>query len=323
MKKILFGAFLAWSVVCMSQTEKLNVYVDDFESGVNAKISEGGLDELRTRIEGNLIASRKYHVLERRDLDKLQKEFNLVDAGMTEGTAPESNRLKAAGFRIHAIVLQCRGYQMAAELAGSSGSSVEAFFGTVEIQLRIANIQSSEIHMAKTIEIKRRSQKVNYAGVVDTKNPTHEAMVEAIRDAAKEVVSTLNDVAFPVYVTDVDGKFVTGNVSAEQVTMGETWEIWRRRGRKINPETGKMDGYREKLVGNVKVARVGGKECKFEVLNPEEGKELEEYFDSIAELPLDKLREKGLILRKAPESLQDSARNSEKNKKRLSSLEDM
>jgi hypothetical protein len=157
---------------------------------------------------------------------------------------------------------------------------------------------------AKTI--KKQGKKGLTNAVATSQNLELEVMTEALDKVAKEVVVELNNVAFPVYVTDADGKFLTGNVSAEQVTVGDIWEVWKRRGPKINPETEELEGYREKLVCQVRVSRPGPKETKFECLNKQDGQELEELFDSISSLPVQKMREKGLIMRKAPDSLQDS-----------------
>ena len=168
--------------------------------------------------------------------------------------------------------------------------------GTVEIQVRIVNIETGRQLAVKTI--KKVARKLGNNAVANNRNIEAEAMIEALDLAAKEVVLKLNEIAFPVYVTDADGKYITANISAEQVSVGEVWKIWRRRGKKFDPETNEQDGYREKEMGCAKVKFPGPKETKFELLDKEEAKEIEDYIDAMdGKINLDK----ALILRKLEE----------------------
>jgi len=304
MKNAFIGLVVLLSTVAIAAPkQRAVVYVDHFipVPGANCQIKDNEIQILQDRIVGNVTSSRKYEVVERENLAKVQKELKLVDAGMTEGAAPESNKLKAAGYCVYGKIIQYRHYVNQASVGGLVANWL---FGTIEIQIRITNIENGQILAAKTI--KKQGKKGLTNAVATSQNLELEVMTEALDKAAKEVVIELNNVAFPVYVTDADGKFLTGNISAEQVTVGDIWEVWKRRGPKINPETEEMEGYREKLVCQVRVSRPGPKETKFECLNKQDGQELEELFDSISSLPVQKMREKGLIMRKAPDSLQDS-----------------
>lgn len=296
-------AILVPMLLAAAPKQKAVVYVDHFipVPGANCQVKNNEIQILQDRIVGNVVSSRKYEVVERENLAKVQKELQLVDAGMTEGAAPDSNKLKAAGYCVYGKIIQYRHY---VNQASSGGLVANWLFGTIEIQIRITNIENGQILAAKTI--KKQGKKGLTNAIATSQNLELEVMTEALDKAAKEVVVELNNVAFPVYVTDADGKFLTGNVSAEQVTIGDIWEVWKRRGPKINPDTEEVEGYREKLVCQVRVSRPGPKETKFECLNKQDGQELEELFDSISSLPVQKMREKGLIMRKAPDNLQDS-----------------
>ena len=289
------GIVSVCSLLTAAPRQKAVVYVDSFipVKGENCKIGDDGIQILRDRIVGNVVSSRKYEVVERENLAKVQKELKLVDAGMTEGDAPESNRLKAAGYIIYGKVLQYRNFCMEGQVAGISSRRVD---GTVEVQIRIVNIETGKQLAVKTI--KKVACKLSNNAVANNRNIELEAMTEALDLAAKEVVLKLNEIAFPVYVTDADGKYITANISAEQVTVGEVWKIWRRRGKKFDPETNEQDGYREKEMGCAKVKFPGPKETKFELLDKEEAKEIEDYIDAMdGKINLDK----ALILRKLEE----------------------
>lgn len=272
--------------------QKAVVYVDHFipVKGENCLIKDSEIQVLHDRIVGNVVSSRKYEVVERENLEKVQKELKLVDAGMTEGDAPDSNQLKAAGYIVYGKVIQFRNYVNQAVVGDVTVSVLK---GTVELQIRIVNIATSRQLAAKTIKkeiVKRMSN-----ALASSQNLELEVMTEALDLAAKDVVLKMNEIAFPAYITDADGKYVTANISAEQVSVGEIWKIWRRRGKKFDPETNEQDGYREKEMGLVRVKYPGPKETKFELLDKEEAKEIEDYIDAMdGRINLDK----ALILRK-------------------------
>ena len=99
MKKVLF--FLSCLFVVsplLATNKKASVFVDNFSFNDGCIISDGELKILHDRIIGNVVSSRKYEVVEREKLANVQKELKLVDAGLTEGESPESNKLKAAGY---------------------------------------------------------------------------------------------------------------------------------------------------------------------------------------------------------------------------------
>ena len=294
MKKCLFVIVLALigSVLLAAPRQKAVVYVDHFipVKGENCVIKDSDVQVLQDRIIGNVVSSRKYEVVERENLEKVQKELKLVDAGMTEGNAPDSNQLKAAGYIIYGKVIQFRNY---ANQATVGDVTVTMLKGTVELQIRIVNIATSRQLAAKTI--KKEISKRQSNAIASSQNLTLEVMTEALDLAAKDVVLKLNEIAFPTYITDADGKYVTANISAEQVAVGEIWKIWRRRGKKFDPETNEQDGYREKEMGLARVKYPGPKETKFELLDKELAKEIEDYIDAMdGRINLDK----ALILRK-------------------------
>lgn len=294
MKKCLFVIVLALigSVLLAAPRQKAVVYVDHFipVKGENCVIKDSDVQVLQDRIIGNVVSSRKYEVVERENLEKVQKELKLVDAGMTEGNAPDSNQLKAAGYIIYGKVIQFRNY---ANQATVGDVTVTMLKGTVELQIRIVNIATSRQLAAKTI--KKEISKRQSNAIASSQNLMLEVMTEALDLAAKDVVLKLNEIAFPTYITDADGKYVTANISAEQVAVGEIWKIWRRRGKKFDPETNEQDGYREKEMGLARVKYPGPKETKFELLDKELAKEIEDYIDAMdGRINLDK----ALILRK-------------------------
>jgi len=280
MRRIFLVVCALCSLAAFAAREKAVVFVDKFIPNDGCKITDGQIQVLQDRIIGNVVSSRKYEVVDRENLAKVQKELKLVDEGRTEGAAPESNRMKAAGYCIFGKVLQYRSYKQDLDIQ-------QRLVGVIELQLRIENIATSQILGAPTFRTEHRGTML--AGVATTQNMELEVMTTALDKAAKEVVVKLNEIAFPVYIDDADGKYVTGNVASEQVTAGEIWDVWKLGKKIMDRDTGEWTGrYREKFICKVKVAIPGAKATKFECLNAEDGKMVEELMDNDVQMLLRK-----------------------------------
>lgn len=269
---------------------KASVFIDKFIPNEGCRITAGELQILHDRIVGNVVSSRKYEVVERENLAKVQKELKLVDAGLTEGAAPESNKLKAAGYCIYGKIIQFRNYKAQVDVGGLK---VNSLTGIIELQLRITNIENGRVLAAKTIKQTGRKNLSN--AVATTKNLETEVMTETLSLTAKEVVTALNDVAFPVYVLSANRRFVTGNITAEQVVEGDIWEVFELGDELKDPQTGEVLGYDEELIAKVRVSRPGPKTTKFEYVGDEDKK-------SVLEAKEDDVK---MLLRRAPKSVNE------------------
>lgn len=258
MKKLtlLLSAMCAFSLIAR---EKAVVFVDKFVANGECRVTDDKIQILHDRIVGNVTSSRKYEVVEREHLAKVQQELKLVDAGMTEGDAPESNRLKAAGYCLYGKILQFRNFARAAQVGDIAVKNV---FGTVEIQLRITNIANGRILAAKTVKVEKSRTITN--AVASSQDLELEVMTEATAEAAKQVVEKLNDVAFPVFVLSANSRFVTGSITEEQVAAGDVWEVFVLGDELKDPQTGESLGNDEELIATVRVSRPGPKTTKFE-----------------------------------------------------------
>lgn len=262
MKKAVLMIMALAAVVCDAETRKAAVFVDKFETNGDCAIDAAGIQVLHDRIVGNVVSSRKYEVVERENLAKVQQELKLVDAGLTNGNGPESNMMKAAGYCVYGKVIQYRSNKYAVD---AGDLKIYRADGIVELQLRIVNITTGQLLAAKTVRCKVVDSISN--GVATTKDVAQEALSKAVEQAAKDVVCKLNDVAFPVYVLSVNSRFVTANVAAEQVTEGEVWEVYELGDELTDPQTGESMGRDEELVAKVRVSRPGAKTTKFEPMS--------------------------------------------------------
>ena len=288
MKRIMILSCVFFTAQILFASGKASVVIDKFIPNEGCKITAGELQILHDRIVGNVVSSRKYEVVERENLATIQKELKLVDSGLTEGAAPESNKLKAAGYCIYGKIIQCRNYKTEVDVGGFKVNSLTGIF---ELQLRIANIENGRVLAAKTIKQIQRKNLSN--AVATTKELETEVMTEIYSSAAKEVVTALNDVAFPVYVLSANRRFVTGNITAEQVVEGEVWEVFELGDELKDPQSGETLGYDEDLIAKVRVSRPGPKTTKFEYVGDDDKK-------SVLEAKEDDVK---MLLRRAPKSV--------------------
>lgn len=258
MKNVIFLVAVVMAAIA-SARDKAVVCVEKFTANEGCKIDGNGMQVLCDRISANLTSSRKYEVVERDELPKVQKELQLVDSGMTEGDAPESNRLKAAGYCIYGKVVQCRNFERVAQVGDLSVRNV---YGIVELAIKITNITTGRKLADKIIKVEK-SKTVSNA-IKSTVDLELEVMTEAMAVAAKDVVAKLNDVAFPVYVLSANSRFVTANIAEEQVTIGDVWEVFVLGDELKDPQTGEVLGCDEELIASVRVSRPGPKTSKFE-----------------------------------------------------------
>lgn len=258
MKSLLFLLTCGFAVSLVA-SEKPVVRVERFVPNGECKVTADKIQILQDRIVGNVVSSRKYELVERENLASVQQELKLVDAGLTEGDAPESNRLKAAGYCIYGKIIQFRNFSRKAQVGDLKVCNV---FGTVELQIRIANITTGRTLAAKTVKVEKSRTLSNAVGT--DQDLELEVMTDATETAAKEVVNKLNDIAFPVYVLSANNRFVTGNIAAEQVTIGDEWEVFVLGDELKDPKTGEILGQDEELIASVRVSRPGPKTTKFE-----------------------------------------------------------
>lgn len=243
------GLLLAISLTALA---KEVVVVEQFQPLQNCRIDEGALQNIRNRVLDGVLNSRKFEVVERVQLKTVLKEQALVDAGLTEGKAPESNKLRAAGYVMYGTVIRYGTEKLIA-------NNVKAFRADVEIQLRFANVETGRILAVKTVkgtEVKSAISAVGDARLED------DVLNAAIVSAAKDAANALVELAFPTTVLSVNSRFVTVNLSTEQCAEGEVFEVFELGDELKDPKTGDSLGFDEELIGKVVVSRPGPKVTK-------------------------------------------------------------
>ena len=254
------GLLLALSTAAMAKDV---VVVEQFQPLENCKVDGGTLQNIRNRVLDAVLNSRKFEVVERAQLKTVLKEQALVDAGLTEGKAPESNKLKAAGHVMYGTVIRYGTERFAI-------GAIKAFRADVEIQLRFADAESGRIRAVKTVRGVGVRSAVLVAG---DERLTDDALNAAIASAARDAANSLVELAFPTTVLAVNSRFVTVNLTAEQCAEGDVFEVFELGEELTDPKTGDSLGFDEDLIGRVVVSRPGPKVTKCVVA---EGTKLED-----------------------------------------------
>ena len=123
----------------VAQEARMFVVIDKFDS--NADVSANQFETLRSRIQHRVIGTRKFQVLEREQLKNALSEQRLLDSGVTDAedpAAPESGKLKAAGFVIYGKILF---FGRDAAVGASADVTSSKMTAKVEIQLKITDAE--------------------------------------------------------------------------------------------------------------------------------------------------------------------------------------
>lgn len=213
-------------------------------------VREQDISRLHSLLIDKVANTRKFEVFERDDdkLRTLMKEISLHDAGVTDGDGPESNKMRAAGYKVLGNVL--RHYSGCKALNG-----VFVYSAAVELQLRFENIETAKILSSKTI-------KADFSRKVFEKDDDVGAKVMdvVVDKAAGNVVNALVDVVFPITVLKVRRGTITVNATRAQIKKGDVFDVFELGDEPlIDPVTKENLGFDEEFVGRVVVTRPGDK----------------------------------------------------------------
>ena len=262
------------------------VAIEKFLARSGSGATDHEIDLVHDEILDIVVNTRKFTVVEREQILQILKEQGIVDAGMTDGKGPESNKIQAAGYIMNGTIERVE--VSVTDLPMPDGT-MKVHEGIVEIMLKLVNAENSKILGTKKIEGRFRAPPSYFndaSGAI-----ARDVKAKAIKAAAQDVVNALVERAYPITVLSVNRRFVTVNLSAEQTQIGDVYEVWELGDELKDPATGQSLGFDEELVGQVAVSRTGPKFSKCE---PVDGLKLDQV-------------EVGMILRKAPKQVRSPA----------------
>ncbi|MBR6472070.1 MAG: hypothetical protein IKS83_09760 [Victivallales bacterium] len=242
----------------VAQEARMFVVIDKFDS--NADVSANQFETLRSRIQHRVIGTRKFQVLEREQLKNALSEQRLLDSGVTDAedpAAPESGKLKAAGFVIYGKILF---FGRDAAVGASADVTSSKMTAKVEIQLKITDAETGEVVVSKQVTGVGTTSKIVTEGTTQGGNWQEQIERDAIDNAAALVVDALREHAYPAKVVKVGKKSVTINMTQEEVNEGEIFEVMEIDDEEmVDPDTGESLGEEGEVIGRIQIERPGTK----------------------------------------------------------------
>ncbi len=265
-----FFSFLTLSVLATSTliaqaptpsttTELPFVVVEEF---INRTDSEApGFDQLKRRIENEIINTRKFTYLERGEaLGNAMAERRRRAAGAVQSldatpeNATENAPLIAAGYAIYGDILF---FGIENKESGIAVLNSMRSTAKLEVQIRLANIDSGEVLASKIITKTTVKTTSAPANTVVTGNFTDDSLRQVVEAAAHDVVKALMELAYPVKVLTVNTKrksFIV-NLTQEQTEEGKLYDVYATGDELFDPDTGKSLGVVEEHIGRATVTR--------------------------------------------------------------------
>lgn len=253
---------------------RMIVAVDKIENKVQDHLNhnDGSLhvkaqqfDTLRARILHRVSGTRKFEVMEREQIKSAMSEQALANRGLTDGdaaTAPESGKMKAAGYVLYGNVLFWGFEEKKGAAAGVASQTQKA---KVELQLKITNAEDGKILSSKVVTgVGLGSQQLVESGASIEGNWNEAAMRDAVDNAAAMVVDALRDLCYPAKVVAVGKRNITVNMTAEEVKEGDVFDVIEQGDPMTDPDTGAFLGYDGDDLGRVKITRPGPMASKAE-----------------------------------------------------------
>ncbi len=240
-------------------TSRPLVVVEEFVNRTNT--TAPSLDLLKSRIENEIINTRKFTYLERGpQLENALAERRRIASGAvqtvdaTSATESQVAPLVAAGYAIYGDILFF-GFEQ-------TTSSVEVLQNVrttakLEIQLRYANIDTGEVLASKII---KQSRSINSNAGDNSASPnnfTDQTLNEVVAATAQDVVTALMDLAYPakVVASNVKRNQFIVNLTQEQTAVDKVYDIFSQGEEIFDPDTGRSLDVAEYHLGRAVVVR--------------------------------------------------------------------
>jgi curli biogenesis system outer membrane secretion channel CsgG len=240
---------------------KKRIAVINFEdrSGYGHQIGNGVSDMLVT----SLVESKQFIVIERNELDEVLKEQGLGQTGLvTPQSAAKVGQLLGVQRIITGSVTEFGSKQN--KVGGGIGGfnlGVSSTTARVTVDLRIINVNTGEITMAKTGEGEDNTTGLDNVGVqdIDFHNSSSwdntqlgKAAREAVNECVDYIVEDMQDLPWEGKIIKADGATVYMKPGSKGgVEPGMVFTIYRPGEELIDPDTGISLGSEESKIGEI------------------------------------------------------------------------
>ena len=236
---------------------------EDANGNFSGTVDSQQIETLRTRIQNRVVGTRKFEVTERQQLKQLLDELKLADSGVTNGDdagAPQSGMLKAAVYTLYGSILS---WNFVERDGGGEGVSLKTKTARIELQLKIADVETGKILADKIVTGYGFSKKMTADGAIGHAS-TDVAMRDAIDNVAAVAVDTLRDHCYPAKIVRVGKRSVTVNLTKDEVKEGDVFEVVEAAKPILDPDTGTYLGCDGDEIGRVEITSTGPMTSKAE-----------------------------------------------------------
>ena len=229
---------------------------------------------MRDILVDRLVATERYHVIERPELNSILRELKLQNSGITRQQArAQIGRIKNVQYLIKATITDFGHVETSSGFLGLGkldmfGGSHRAVMG---LTLYVVDVESGEIITSESIEesvrasdltVKAQYRDVSLGGSVFYRTPLGRATARVIGKAVDQVTETIAGRPWQPRIALVDaGTVVINGGRNRRVHSGDSYEVYRLGSPIIDPDTGDVIGHQPGTsIGRIQVLEVRG-EC--------------------------------------------------------------
>jgi hypothetical protein len=195
-------------------------------------------------IESNLVQSRKFSVLSRRNLSDMTKELDLIASdSVTRSEKAKLGQLLGGDFILIPEVADANAY-MAERYVQATGQTLVSPKGGMTLNLKVISVATGEIKFSDTYTA-RANEHPSSLGLIDT--------------IARRAVSDLVARIYPARVVGLAGNEVILNFGGDTIRPGALYRVYKAGEKLVDPYTGESLGSSQQDVALIEVVRVEAK----------------------------------------------------------------
>ena len=201
-------------------------------------------DMVDQAIESNLVQSRKFSVLSRRNLSDMTKELDLIASdSVTRSEKAKLGQLLGGDFILIPEVADANAY-MAERYVQATGQTLVSPKGGMTLNLKVISVATGEIKFSDTYTA-RANEYPSSLGLIDT--------------IARRAVSDLVARIYPARVVGLAGNEVILNFGGDTIRPGALYRVYKAGEKLVDPYTGESLGSSQQDVALIEVVRVEAK----------------------------------------------------------------
>ena len=228
-----------------------------------------------------LVASRRYHVIERAELDSVLREHRFQASGATRKEARAVlGRIKNVSYLVKGTVTDfghvstAKGFVSGASL-GLVGSSAAAIMG---MTFYVVDVESGEIifsdHLEKAVGASGTAVRGSYEGVamggsVFFRTPLGKATAEVMDIAVRKITKRIASHRWWPKIADIadDGQFILNGGRNRRIVSGYMYDVLEQGRKIVDPETGDVIGrLQPTILARIRVTKVLNRFCEAELV---------------------------------------------------------